>query len=163
MSRKYIFTISDGQRSNNLLIVAAGKEEKPALSPTVGEGNIKWTCLCRAFWQFLRKLKLNILLDSALSHIEICTIETRKKRWLFKDIHCSTVGIKKQKSDCPIIRKHWLNILQPYNGIVHSHLEMVGWHHRPNGPEFKQAPGDGEGQGSLAWFSPASAVSALQG
>lgn len=38
MSRKYIFTISDGQRSNNLLIVAAGKEEKPALSPTVGGG-----------------------------------------------------------------------------------------------------------------------------
>lgn len=28
-------------RSNNLLIVAAGKEEKPALSPTVGEGNFK--------------------------------------------------------------------------------------------------------------------------
>ena len=25
---------------------------------------------------------------------------------------------------------------------------MVGWHHWPNGPEFKQAPGDGEGQGS---------------
>ena len=41
MSRKYIFTISDGQRSNNLLIVPAGKEEKPALSPTVGEGNFK--------------------------------------------------------------------------------------------------------------------------
>lgn len=80
MSRKYIFTISDGQRSNNLLIVAAGKEEKPALSPTVGEGNFKWTCLCRAFWQFLRKLKLNIVLDSALSHIGICTIETRKKK-----------------------------------------------------------------------------------
>ena len=24
--------------------------------------------------------------------------------------------------------------------------EMVGWHHRLNGPEFEQAPGDGEGQ-----------------
>ena len=32
--------------------------------------------------------------------------------------------------------------------------EMVGWHHRLNGYEFEQAPGDGEGQGSLACCSP---------
>ena len=31
--------------------------------------------------------------------------------------------------------------------------EMVGWHHRLNGLEFEQAP-DGEGQGSLACYSP---------
>ena len=28
--------------------------------------------------------------------------------------------------------------------------EMVGWHHQLNGHEFEQAPGGGEGQGSLA-------------
>ena len=27
--------------------------------------------------------------------------------------------------------------------------EMVGWHHRLNGQEFEQAPGIGDGQGSL--------------
>ena len=32
--------------------------------------------------------------------------------------------------------------------------EMVGWHHRLNGHEFEQAPGDGEGQGSLACCGP---------
>ena len=32
--------------------------------------------------------------------------------------------------------------------------EMVGWHHRLNGHEFKQDLGDGEGQGSLACCSP---------
>ena len=32
--------------------------------------------------------------------------------------------------------------------------EMAGWHHRLNGHEFEQAPGDGEGQGSLACCSP---------
>ena len=32
--------------------------------------------------------------------------------------------------------------------------EMVGWHHKLNGHEFEQAPGDGEGQGSLACCSP---------
>ena len=31
---------------------------------------------------------------------------------------------------------------------------MVGWHHRLDGHEFSQAPGDGEGQGSLACCSP---------
>ena len=32
--------------------------------------------------------------------------------------------------------------------------EMVGWHHWLNGYEFKQTPGVGEGQGSLACCSP---------
>ena len=32
--------------------------------------------------------------------------------------------------------------------------EMVGWHHWLNGPEFEQAPGDGEGQKNLARCSP---------
>ena len=32
--------------------------------------------------------------------------------------------------------------------------EMVGWHHWLNGYEFEQAPGDDEGQGSLACCSP---------
>ena len=31
---------------------------------------------------------------------------------------------------------------------------MVGWHHRLNGHEFEQTPGDGEGQGSLVCCSP---------
>ena len=32
--------------------------------------------------------------------------------------------------------------------------QMVGWHHQLNGDEFEQAPGDGEGQESLACCSP---------
>ena len=32
--------------------------------------------------------------------------------------------------------------------------EMVGWHHRLDGHEFEQAPGVGDGQGSLARCSP---------
>ena len=35
-----------------------------------------------------------------------------------------------------------------------TEAEMVGWHHQLNGHEFEQAPGDGEGQGSLACCSP---------
>ena len=32
--------------------------------------------------------------------------------------------------------------------------EMVGWRHQCNEHEFEQAPGDSEGQASLACFSP---------
>ena len=32
--------------------------------------------------------------------------------------------------------------------------EMIGWHHQLNEHEFEQASGDGEGQGSLACYSP---------
>ena len=32
--------------------------------------------------------------------------------------------------------------------------KMVGWHHCLNGHEFEQAPADGDGQGSLACYSP---------
>ena len=31
--------------------------------------------------------------------------------------------------------------------------KMVGWHHRLNGHEFEQVPGDGGGQGNLACCS----------
>ena len=32
--------------------------------------------------------------------------------------------------------------------------EMVGWDHQLNGHEFEQAMEDGDGQGSLACYSP---------
>ena len=32
--------------------------------------------------------------------------------------------------------------------------KIVGWHHRLNGHEFEQAPEVGDGQGSLACYSP---------
>ena len=35
-----------------------------------------------------------------------------------------------------------------------TEVEMIGWHHGFNGPEFEQASGDGEGQRSLACCHP---------
>ena len=32
--------------------------------------------------------------------------------------------------------------------------EIAGWQHQLNGYEFEQAPGDSQGQGSLACYSP---------
>ena len=38
--------------------------------------------------------------------------------------------------------------------LFRSEDEMVGWHHQLNGHEFEQAPGVGDGQGSLVCCSP---------
>ena len=35
-----------------------------------------------------------------------------------------------------------------------TEVEMVGWHHQLDGHEFEQAPGVGDGQGSLVCYSP---------
>ena len=57
--------------------------------------------------------------------------------------------------------KNWLNGKDPDVGKDWrqeekgtTEDEMVGWHHRPNGHEFEQAQGVGDGQGSLACCSP---------
>ena len=48
--------------------------------------------------------------------------------------------------------------VRPLSAVVFSGRatedEMVGWHHQLNGHVFEQAPGDGEGQGSLVSCSP---------
>ena len=40
--------------------------------------------------------------------------------------------------------------------------EMVGWHHQLDGHKFEQAPGVGDGQGSLVCCSPGVANSWTQ-
>ena len=61
----------------------------------------------------------------------------------------------------PLDAKNWLIETDPDAGKDwrqeekgQTEDEMVGWHHRISGDEFEQAPGDGEGQGSLACCSP---------
>jgi len=47
-----------------------------------------------------------------------------------------------------------VNILRRLKAEGTTEDEMVGWHHRLHGHEFEQAPGVGDGQGSLACGSP---------
>ena len=54
----------------------------------------------------------------------------------------------------PYAEKDW----RPEEKVM-TEDEMVGWHHQLNGHEFGQAPGDGEGQGSLAFCCPCIAKS----
>ena len=46
----------------------------------------------------------------------------------------------------------WERLKLEEKGITED--EMVGWHHQLSGHKFEQASGDGEGQGSLACYSP---------
>ena len=78
--------------------------------------------------------------------------------WIF-------IGKTDAKAETPILwppdAKNWLTGKDPdagkdwrqeEKGMTED--EMVGWHHRLGGHEFEQAPGVGDGQGSLACCSP---------
>ena len=78
--------------------------------------------------------------------------------WIF-------TGRTDAETDAPILwppdTKSWLIAKDPDAGKDWGQEEhgvtvdeMVGWHHRLNGHEFEQTPGDGEGQGSLVCCSP---------
>ena len=59
--------------------------------------------------------------------------------------------------DCLKVREDWVVLKDVPESTLEKGMtedEMVGWHHQLNGREFEQAPGDGEGQGSLACCSP---------
>ena len=78
--------------------------------------------------------------------------------WIF-------TGSTDAKAEAPILwlpdAKSWLIGKDPDAGEDWSQEEegttedeMIGWHHRLNRHEFEQAPGDGDGQGSLECCSP---------
>ena len=73
------------------------------------------------------------------------------------------IGRTDGEAETPIIwppdMKNWLLEKDPDAGkdwrqYKRGWERMVGWHHRLNGHEFKQALGVGDGQGSLACCSP---------
>ena len=77
--------------------------------------------------------------------------------WIF-------IGRTDAKAEAPILwppdAKNWLIEEDPDAGkdwgqeeTGMTEDEMVGWHHRLDGQEFEQAPGVGDGQGSLACCS----------
>ena len=78
--------------------------------------------------------------------------------WIF-------IGRTDAEAEAPILWppdvKNWFTGKDPDTGkdwrqeeMGMTEDEMVGWHDWLNGHEFEQAPGDGEGQGSLVCCSP---------
>ena len=105
------------------------------------------------FWTVV----LEKTLDSPLDCKEIQPVHPKgNQSWIF---------IGRTEAEVPILwppdAKNWLigkdsdagkDWRQKEKGIAEN--EMVGWHHQLHGHEFEQAPGVGEGQGSLACCSP---------
>ena len=107
------------------------------------------------FWIVVLKKTL----ESPLDCKEIQPVHPKgNQSWLF-------IGRTDAEAETPILwppdAKNWLNGKDPdarkdwrqeEKGMTEN--EMVGWHHQLDGHESEQAPGVGDGQGSLACFSP---------
>ena len=98
-------------------------------------------------------------LESSLDSTEIKPVNPKGNQcWIF-------IGRTDAEAETPILwppdAKNWLTGKDPDAGKDWGQKkkgtkedEMVGWHHWLNGHEFEQAPGVGDGQGSLACCSP---------
>ena len=103
---------------------------------------------------------LDKTLESPLDCKEIQPVHPKDQSWIFigrTDVEAETPMLWPPDGKSWLIRKDrdagkdWR---QEEKGTTED--EMFGWHHQFNGHEFEQAPGDGEGQGSLACCSPRS-------
>ena len=107
------------------------------------------------FWTVV----LEKTLESPLDCKEIQPVHPKgNQSWIF-------IGRNNPETETPILSppdvKSWLLLKDPdarkdwrqeEKGMAED--EMVGWHHQLNGYEFEQAPGIGDGQGSLECYSP---------
>ena len=102
---------------------------------------------------------LENILESPLDSKEIKPVHPKgNQSWIF-------TGRNDAEAEAPILWlsdvKSWLTGEDPDAGKdwrweekETTEDEIFGWHHRLNGREFEQAPGDGEGQWILACWSP---------
>ena len=100
-------------------------------------------------------------LNSPLNWREIKPVSpTGNQHWIFigrtdADAEAEAPILWPPDEKSPLIRKDPLSgkdWRQEEKGTTED--EMVGWHHQLNGYVFEQAPGDGEGQGSLVFCNP---------
>ena len=111
--------------------------------------NEGWTLKSWCFWTV-------VLEKTPLDCKEIKPVNFKgNQTWIF-------IGRTDAEAEVPTLwlpdAKNWLIRKHPDDGKDWGQEEKgmtdVGWHHQLNGHEFKQAVGDGEGQGSLACCSP---------
>ena len=107
----------------------------------------------------LQTVVLEKILESPLDSTELKLVNPKGYQpWIF-------IGKSDAEAEAPVLWppdvKSWLTGKDLDAGKDWRHEkkgmtedEMVGWHHRLNGHEFEQTPGDNERQGSLACCSP---------
>ena len=110
-----------------------------------------WALKNWCFWTMV----LEKTLESPLDSKEIKPVNPKRNwSWIF-------IGSADAEAEAPILwppdAKNWLIGKDPDTGKDRwqeekgmTEDEMVGWHHWLDGHEYEQAPGDGNGQGSLA-------------
>ena len=115
---------------------------------------VSWALKNWCFWTVVLET-----LESPLDCKEIQPVHPKGNQfWIF-------IGRTDAEAETPILwppdAKNWLIAKDPNAGKVWRWEEkgttegkMVGWHHWLDGHEFEQAPGVGDGQGSLACCSP---------
>ena len=121
-----------------------------------------WELVCKESWALKNwcfwTVLLEMTLDSPLDCKEIQPVHPKgKQSWIF-------IGRIDAEGETPILwppdAENWLIWKDPDAGKNWrqekgtTEDEMVGWHHQLNGHEFEQAPGVGDGQGSLMCCSP---------
>ena len=101
-----------------------------------------------------------IFLGSKITAGGDCSYEIKRRLLLGRKAMTNLDSIL-NSSTWPPDMKNWLVGKDPHAGKDwrqeekgRTEDEMVGWNHRLNGEEFEQAPGVGDGQGSLACCSP---------
>ena len=107
------------------------------------------------FWTVVLEKTLECPLDCK----EIKSVNPKRNQsWTF-------IGKTNAEAETPVLwspnGKNWLTRKDPEAGKDWrqeekgtTEDEMVGWHHQLNGDEFEEAPGFGDGQGSLTWCDP---------
>ena len=107
------------------------------------------------FWTVV----LEKTLESSLDFKEIKAVNPKgNQSWIF-------IGRTDVEAEAPVLwppdEKNWLFRKDPDAGKdwrqeekETTENEMVRWHHWLDGNDFEQAPGVGDGQGSLAGYSP---------
>ena len=114
-----------------------------------------WTLKNWCFWTVVLKKTF----ESPLDCKEFKPVHPKRNQsWIF-------IGSTDPEAEAPILwppdAKNWFIRKDPDPGKDWrqeekgtTEDEMVGWHHQIDGYESEQAPGVGDGQGSLACYSP---------
>ena len=160
LARKAMTNLDNVLKSRDITLPTKVRLVKAMVFPVVRHGcesrhKEGWAPKNWCFWTVVWEKTL----ESPLDCNEIKTIHPKgNQSWIF-------IGRTDAEAEIPIFWlpdvKNWLigkdpdagkDWRQEKNGTTED--EMVGWHHWLDGHEFEQAPGVGNRQGSLTFFSP---------
>ena len=160
LGRKAMTNLDSVLKSKDITLPAKVHLVKAMVFPAVTYGceldhKEGWVLKNWCFWTVV----LEKTLKSPLNCKEMKAVNPKgNQSWIF-------IGRTDTEAETPILwppdAKNWLIRKDPDGGkdwrqgeTGMTKDEMVGWHHRLNGHEFGQTPGEGEGQGSLVCCTP---------